>query len=141
MVAAMKKFVSPDVARVFAQYPPVVRRKMLALRQLIFDVAAATPGVGKLHETLKWGEPAYLTPDTGSGSTVRIDWKARQPDRYAIYFNCRTTLVATFRTLFPNELRFTANRAIVFGVKDRLPARDLKFCVAAALTYHTGKPS
>jgi hypothetical protein len=140
MVAAMKRFISPDVASVFAQYPPAVSRKMLALRQLIFDVAAATPGVGKLHETLKWGEPAYLTADTGSGSTIRIDWKARQPDRYAIYFNCRTTLVETFRTLFPDDLRFEGQRAIVFGIEDRLPARALELCVAAALTYHLGKP-
>jgi hypothetical protein len=136
----MKKFGARAVEEVFASYPPAVRRKMLALRALIFETAAATPAVGALRETLKWGEPAYLTDESGSGSTVRIDWKAKQPDRYAIYFNCQTTLVETFRTLFPDGLRFEGNRAIVFGVKDRLPVRDLKFCVAAALTYHTGKP-
>jgi hypothetical protein len=32
----------------------------------------ATPGVGALHETLKWGQPAYLTPETRSGTTLRL---------------------------------------------------------------------
>ena len=34
------------------------------LRQLIFETAAATEVVGELEETLKWGEPSYLTPKT-----------------------------------------------------------------------------
>lgn len=136
----MKRFAQRNVAGVFARYPPVVRRKMLALRALIFDTAAATPGVGKLEETLKWGEPAYLTTESGSGSTIRIDWKVKTPDRYAMYFNCQTTLVDTFRTLFPRDLRFEGNRAIILAVGDRLRVKDLQFCVAAALTYHRGKP-
>jgi hypothetical protein len=133
------KKLAPEVAAVFAQYPPVVRRKMMALRKLIFETAAATPGAGTLTETLKWGEPSYLTRASGSGSTIRIDWKQKFPERYALYFNCQTTLVDTFRTLFPQDLRFEGNRAIVFGVRDRLPVRDVRFCVAAALTYHLDK--
>jgi hypothetical protein len=34
---------------------------------MIFDVARQTKGVGKLQETLKWGEPAYVTAESGSG--------------------------------------------------------------------------
>jgi len=40
---------------------------------MIFDVAKKTPGVGKLEEDLRWGQPSYLTLETGSGSTIRID--------------------------------------------------------------------
>lgn len=108
----------------------------MRLRALIFDIAAATPGVGALEETLKWGEPAYLTSESGSGSTVRLGWKSRQPDQYALYFNCRTTLVDTFRTLFPTGLRFEGNRALVFAVNGKPPADTLRFCIMAALTYH-----
>jgi hypothetical protein len=133
------KKLAPEVAAVFAQYPPAVRRKMMALRNLIFETAATTPGVGKLTETLKWGEPSYLTAESGSGSTIRIDWKKKSPDRYALYFNCQTTLVDTFRTLFPRDLRFEGNRAIVFGMQQRLAERDVRFCIAAALTYHRDK--
>ena len=74
---------------------------MLLLRELIFATAAATPGVGALEETLKWGEPAYLTSATRSGSTIRLAWKPARPEQYAMFFNCQTTLVDTFRTLFP----------------------------------------
>jgi hypothetical protein len=128
-----------DVAAVFAAYPPAVRRRMLALRALIFETAADTPRVGKLAETLKWGEPAYVTTQTGSGSTVRIDWKAKAPDRYALYFNCQTNLVDTFRTMFPHDFKFEGNRALVIGLRDRVPRAELAWCIAAALTYHLAK--
>jgi Domain of unknown function (DU1801) len=133
---AMTPFTNPAVAQVFEAYPPTVRGKMLALRELVLKTAASTPGVGPLEETLKWGEPAYLTAQSKSGSTVRMDWKAKQPGQYAMYFNCQTTLVETFKTLFPKDFKFEGNRAIVFNVNDPVPREALAFCVAAALTYH-----
>ena len=123
----------------FASYPPPVRRKLLALRQLILRTAGALPRVGQLEETLKWGEPAFLTTQSQSGSTIRIDWKAAQPAQYAMYFNCNTTLVDSFRTLFPNDFQFEGNRALVFDLNAPLPAKAVQFCVAAALTYHLKK--
>jgi len=135
----MKKgasFADPAVARVFDAYPPAIHRKLLALRTLIFRTAAATDGVGELEETLKWGEPAYVTSKSGSGSTIRIDWKKSSPAQYAMYFHCQTNLVETFRTLFPRDFTYEGNRAIVFGADSRVPSDALSFCVAAALTYH-----
>ena len=41
---------------------------MLRLRQIVLDTASETEGVDALEETLKWGEPSYLTRD---GSTIR----------------------------------------------------------------------
>ena len=95
--SSMKAFTNPSVERVFAAYPPAMRKKLLTLRELILRTAAETEGVGELEETLKWGEPAYLTSSTASGSTIRIDWKKKRPNEYAMYFNCQTTLVETFR--------------------------------------------
>jgi len=94
--------------------------------------------VGVIEETLKWGEPAYVTKN-GSGSTVRIDWKAKDPGRYAMYFHCQTKLVSTFRSLFPEEFAFEGNRALVFELGARVPKRSLAFCVAASLTHHLNK--
>lgn len=127
------------VARKFATYPPLARRKLMALRRLILETAATTEGVGALQETLKWGEPAYVTAQTGSGSTVRIDWKKSDPERYAMYFNCQTSLVDTFRTLFPDEFTYEGNRALVFAIDQPIPRRALKFCIAATLTYHLAR--
>jgi hypothetical protein len=57
----MKKISNPKVAQVFAQYPRKMKQKLLFLRSLIFSIAAETEKVGLLEETLKWGEPAYLS--------------------------------------------------------------------------------
>jgi hypothetical protein len=134
----VKPFANAAVARTFESYPPAMRPKLLALRKLIFQVAASTPGAGKL-ETLKWGEPAYVTSETKSGSTVRIAWKRSSPLQYAMYFHCQTNLVETFRTLFPNEFAFEGNRAIVFRESEVVPTDSLSFCIAAALTYHRAR--
>ena len=132
----MRPFENASVAQVFETYPRPMRRKLLALRDLIFKTAVSTKGVGKLEETLKWREPAYVTAESKSGSTIRIDWKKGRPSQYAVYFHCQTNLVQTFRTLFPNDLRFEGNRAIVFSESDTVPTDSLGFCIAAALTYH-----
>ena len=132
----MKPSKDGAVKRVFDAYPASVRRKLLALRELIFRTAASTEGVGEVEETLKWGEPAYVTSQTRSGSTIRIGWKNTSPNRYALYFNCQTTLIETFRTLFPSDFTFEGNRAIIFAESDVIPTDALAVCIAATLTYH-----
>jgi hypothetical protein len=116
-----------------------MRSKLMALRQLIYETAAATDGVGAITETLKWGEPAYLTAATKSGTTVRIAWKPSAPERYAMYFPCQTSLVETFRTLFPDDFNFEGNRALVFEAAQSVPTDALAVCIEAALTYHRNK--
>ena len=93
---------------------------MLALRRLIFDTAKSTGGVGALEEALKWGQPSYLTPESKSGSTIRIDQVKSSPGQYAVYFHCQTDLVETFRELYP-ELSFSGNRAIVLDAAEKAP--------------------
>ena len=127
------------VAQAFASYPANIRRKLLALRELIFNVAASTEGIGLLEESLKWGEPAYITAQSKSGSTIRLGWKKSNPAQVAIYFNCQTNLVESFRTLFGSELKFQGNRAIVFDNDEVVPKDAVRFCIAAALTYHRDK--
>jgi hypothetical protein len=123
----------------FSTYPKPVRQKLLALRQMIFDVAKKTPGVGKLEEALRWGQPSYLTPETGSGSTIRIDHIRNEPRKYAMYFICTSGLIEDFKELYKDELKFVGNRSIVFSVGDRLPEAALRHCVSLALTYHLRK--
>ena len=133
---AGRRFEDPDVAAVFETYPQALREKLSVLRDLIFDTAAATDGVGELHETLKWGQPSYLTTASKSGSTIRIDRVKSAPDRYAIYFHCQTNLVATFRELYPTEFTYEGNRSIIFEADDAVPQEALRHCLSLALTYH-----
>ena len=127
------------VEQKFQSYPANIRKKMLRLRKLIYEVAKNTDGVGELEETLKWGEPEYLTSKSKSGTTIRIDWKSKNPDRYAMYVNCQTSLVAAFKTMFSTRLKYEGNRAIVFPINEKLPKEELTICIAMALRYHIDK--
>ena len=129
-------FADPSVEAAFQRYPPPLRKALLDLRRLIFAVAAETAGVGTLVETLKWGQPAYLTERPRTGSTIRIDGLKGRPDGYALFFHCQTTLVPTFRELYPELFDFDGKRALHFTLADKLPEAALKHCIALALTYH-----
>ena len=132
----MKRFGDPKVTAVFKAYAPDVRARLMALRETVFDVAAATPGVGPLTETLKWGQPSYLTQETGSGTTIRIDRVKGEKGGFAMYFHCRSGLVGQFRELYPDTFTYAGKRAIKFGLDERLSLRELRHCIGLALTHH-----
>lgn len=134
----MKRFADRAVVSVFKAYPANVRRRLLGLRELVFETAARTEGVGALSETLKWGQPSFLTTETGSGTTVRID-RLKKSDGYAIYFHCQSGLVGQFKELYPDTFRYEGKRAIVFDLKDRVPVKALRHCIGLALTHHLRK--
>jgi uncharacterized protein DUF1801 len=135
----IRRFDNAAVAAVFAAYPKEVRTQLLRLRELVFDTAAQTPGVGPLEETLRWGQPSYLTSKSKAGSTIRIDRVAAHAGRYAIYFHCRTSLVSDFKAMYPADFRYEGKRSIVFGADDKVPVKQLGHCIAMALTYHLSK--
>ena len=99
-----------DVAAAFDALPPAIRHRLLEVRALIFATSEATERVGPLTETLKWGEPAYLTEATRSGSTIRLGWfRASRHHDCAVLFHCATTLVETFRERFPDVFDYQKN--------------------------------
>ncbi len=97
--------------------------------------------LGDIEETLKWGQPSYLTQQSKSGSTIRIGREKKTQGDFAIYFKCQTTLVAAFKERYKNIFRYEGNRAILFNVGDKIPIRELSHCIAMALTYHLNKKS
>ena len=109
------------------------------MRNLILETAAKIESVGEIEETLKWGEPSYLTPKSKSGSTIRIAWKHSQEEQYSMYFKCTANLVPAFKAKYPREFRFGGNRSIDFHIDDEVPVKELKSCIALALTYHLNK--
>ncbi|MBW6420004.1 DUF1801 domain-containing protein [Rhizobium sp. XQZ8] len=121
------------------RYAEPVRIRLLEIRDLILTTAAQTEGVGVLTETLKWGEPAYLTEASGSGTTIRLGTIKSAPDACAVLFNCKTTLVDTFRAQFSEEFVFDGNRALLVPTTGALPREALALCLHAALTYHRRK--
>jgi len=123
----------PRVNPKFESYPPPIRKKLEYLRKLIITTAQKEKGIDQLTETLKWGEPSYLVK---KGSTIRMDWKEKKPDQYAMYFKCTIKLVVTFREVYGDLFNYENNRAIVFGLKEKVPAKELKECIRMALKYH-----
>ncbi|UVC07218.1 DUF1801 domain-containing protein [Rhizobium sp. TH2] len=125
-----------SVEAAFQAFPPEVRHRLAEIRAMILGVAADHPRVGAITETLKWGEPAYLTKATGSGSTIRLGWPRKTPDRAAIYFICHTTLVDTFRERFGGMFEYETNRAVLLPVTGKIDRAPLEFMLSMALTYH-----
>jgi hypothetical protein len=127
------------VAEALSRYSEPVRARLFEIREAIFVVAAETEGVGPLTETLKWGEPAYLTETSKRGTTIRLGIAKSAPQECAVLFNCKTTLVETFRTHFAKEFAFEGNRALIVPIAGPLPLAPLMLCLRAALTYHRRK--
>ena len=110
-----------------------MRKKLMALRQLVLDTASEAKDINEVEETLKWGEPSYRAK---KGSTIRMAWKEAQPDQYAMYFICTTSLLDTFKVLYGDIFKFDGDRAIVFTESDEIPLDELKHCISLALRYH-----
>ena len=123
----------PSVKLVFDKYPEEVRTQLIRLRELVLESARELDGISKLEETLKWGEPSYLVK---KGSTIRMDWKPKAPDQYAMYFKCTSRLVETFKTVYGDLFDYEGTRAIVFKQNEKIPVQELKQCIKAALRYH-----
>jgi hypothetical protein len=130
---------SRKTAAVFRAYPAKLRGRLESLRRLILKTAAKMEGVGPLEEALKWGQPSFLTTQSRSGSTIRIDRAKGNDDQYAIYFHCQTNLVRTFRELYPKKFDYEGNRAVVLDANKKPDEKALAHCIALALTYHLRK--
>ena len=117
----------------FSNYPKPVRNKLAFLRQLVFETASEIDSIEVLEETFKWGEASYVTKN---GSTIRMDWKPKNPDQYCLYFNCKTKLVDTFKELYKDTFKFDGNRAIIFNSDEEIPIIELQHCIRLSLTYH-----
>jgi len=131
----MHPFANKDVAKIYQALPKALGEKLYTLRELIFDVASSTNGVGEIEETLKWNVPAYLTVKPKSGTTIRL---AATPAKgqYGLYVHCQTTLVSTFRDIYPDIFTYEKNRAILFKIDDQIAEEELRHCISMALTYH-----
>ncbi|WP_305985636.1 DUF1801 domain-containing protein [Roseibium sp. MMSF_3544] len=119
-------------------YPEPVRGGLRRLREIILETAASTEDAGTLEETLKWGQPSFVSVKPRTGTTIRIDRDKTDAGDVALFVNCQTSLVSDWRTLFPH-LRFGGDRSVHFSLGEDLPENEIRHMVAMALTYHTRK--
>lgn len=129
------------VFHVFETYPAPAKDLLLRVRTLLYETADSLPEAGRITETLKWGEPAYLTSAPKSGTTIRLAWSPKRPDSAGIFVNCQTTLLDEWRTLYGETLDLVGNRELRLTLGAPLPADPIRHCLAMALTYHQRKPA
>ena len=135
----MTQTIPNDVKDTFDSYPEAAGKRLMQVRQLIFKCASKDNAICELKETLKWGEPAYLTEQTGSGSTIRLGYKDNQPDTVAVYFNCQTTIVKDIQQRYPDQFKCENNRVLLLPIGKPLPKKELSECLEIALKYHINK--
>ena len=87
-----------------------------------------------MTECLKWGQPAFTTPATKSGSTLRIG--CPKSGGFALYAHCQTNIISSYAANFPGMDRIEGNRAVVFSDVDEIDSARLSHLIAHALRYH-----
>ena len=106
-----------------------VRAALLDLRRLILETAAETPGVGPADRGAALEAAVLSDRASKSGTTIRIDAVKGSADAYALYVNCKTTLLESYRHLYPDAFGFEGNRAPCFRRRRRRPR--LRFATAS----------
>ncbi len=129
-----RPFASADIAAAFDIPGKQARKGLLTLRDLIFKVGDDVPQIGKIEEALRWGQPAYLTPETKSGSTLRLG--IPKSGGFALFVHCQTTLISDYRAAFPNVTNIEGNRAVLFKNATEIDSNMHKWFIRQALTYH-----
>ena len=122
-----------EVQAVFDAAPTQAREAMLRLRALIFEVAAGLPEIGVLHETLRWGQPAYVTSKR-AGASLRI--AVPKTGGAALYTHCQTSLIADFTAAFPGMDQVEGSRAIHFEDATQIDPVRHAMLITSVLTYH-----
>lgn len=133
-----REFKHPKIRNIFDSFEPIVKKKLLQIRDLIYTTAANIDAVGDITETLKWGEPSYVPLKQRVGSPIRLN-QLKGKNGFALYFNCQSNLIPTFKQLYPSTFNYEGNRSIVFDRKDKIPIKELEHCISIALTYHIHK--
>jgi hypothetical protein len=133
------RFADPKVEEAFNALPASAHDGLMELRSLIMEVASGNGAVGRVEEALKWGQPSYLTPETKSGSTIRLGVPKSPDHDYAVFVHCQTDLTRQFETHHPGMFEFEGTRALLFRADKPIPTEALKHCIGLALTYHQRK--
>ena len=111
-VAVTQPLPSVDIQAAFEVPDPVARQGLLTLRRLVFETAADLPQVGVITETLRWGQPSYITEQTKSGTPIRLG--VPKAGGFALYVHCQSRVIPEFLEKYPAWDRVDGTRAVLF---------------------------
>ncbi|WP_298257228.1 DUF1801 domain-containing protein [uncultured Litoreibacter sp.] len=123
---------SAQICAALTALPDDVAAALREARRAILRIALQTDGVGPLTETLKWGEPAFLTETPKTGTTLRL---GRINGRAAVMVPCSTTIIEDARQRFGDVPHLSGKRGVILGEDEEL----VEYVIASALTYHIRK--
>ena len=126
------------IQNVIARYPGPIADALMHLRRLVLETAEQTKDAGEVEETLKWGQPSFLTVRPKSGTTIRIDRDTSGNGDVALFVSCQSSLVSEWRALYPH-LTFGGDRSVHFNLGSGLPENEIRHMISMALTYHVKK--
>ena len=112
-------------------YPKEIAQRLCQIRALIY-ATAQEHNIDTITETLKWGEPSYISP---IGSTIRLGWKKQTPNNYYVYFHCKTSLIETIKEVYGEQFSYQGNRALVFNINQNFNDATLAQCLSLSLRY------
>ncbi|MCP4131983.1 MAG: DUF1801 domain-containing protein [bacterium] len=128
-----------EVSNLFAAYSEEVRNKLLAMREMIFDVAKEHDEIGEIVETVKWNVPSYLTVKPKSGITIRLDPVLRTTEKVGIYVHCQSFFIEGCKTIFGDFFEYDGKRGILINLNETVSEEELRRVFYLALTYHLKK--
>ena len=115
--------------------PDHVRARLEELRAEIYQAAEDT-GTAPLEASLKWGQPSFASK---VGTPLRLSWSPKMGEVCGAYVHCQTTLVDSYRTLFPDAFAYQDNRAVLVPLSGEFDRMAFRKIASMALTYHRDK--
>lgn len=129
-------FASAEVGHAFSLFSRAGRQRLLRVRQRIFDLAAGVEAVGAIQESLKWGEPSYVSTKRKCGTPIRLRLAA--DDTFGLSVHCQTSIIAELKKAHPG-LRYDGSRSLLLPVAVEPPVEVIDQLIRLALTYHRNK--
>ncbi len=130
-------FASQQAEQAYSLPDTVARDGLLLLRDMIFETAEARPEIGKIEETLRWGQPAYLTPQTKAGTTIRLG--QHKSARFALFVHCQSRVIPEYLAAYPMWDRVDGTRAVLFDHATEIDPLRHGWLIEQALTYQLRK--
>lgn len=121
-----------NVELVTAQYPDHIQSRFDEFKSMVHSVAEGIDDIKWIEESIKWNEPTFKS---NIGSPFRFGWSSKASDQFGLYFICTTTLVETYKKLYPDFFNFDGNRGLIFQSNDPFPKEPLLHCIELALRY------
>lgn len=119
-------------------WPDAAQARLWACRALFHQIAQDAK-VGRLDETLKWGQPSWRPVAPRTGSTLRAGWHSDRAQMLSLFVDCKTDLAARMRDFYPHLPLNDGRRHLAVAIEGPLPQQALSHLAEMTFTYHRAR--